>query len=53
MKCEHILQKPEAYMIIKKMNQTQLSGNKLIPELFLPGITFDKYPNKMFSCVVR
>lgn len=34
--------------IMKKMNQTQLSGNKLIPALFLPGITFDKYLNKGF-----
>lgn len=34
--------------IMNKMNQTQLSGNKLIPALFLPGITFDKYLNKSF-----
>lgn len=33
-------------MIMNKLNQTQLSGNKLIPALFLQGITFDKYLNK-------
>lgn len=45
---------PEAWgfvcAIMNKMNQTQLSGKKLIPALFLPGITFDKYLNKGFLC---